>query len=85
MQSNRTSNLLVAYSKHEQEKRRHYERVRELENSTFTPLVFSTAGGMGRAATATIQRLAGLLSEKWNTPYSVLMNWLCCRFTFALL
>ena len=86
MRSNRTSSLPAAYCKHEQEKRRHYEqRVREVDNSTFTPLVFAAAGGMGRAATATRQRLAGLLSEKWNTPYSVVMNWLRCRFTFALL
>ena len=86
VRTNRYSNLSGAYARHEKEKRRQYEqRVREVEMSTFTPLVFSTAGGMGRAATATMQRLASLLAEKWKMPYPVTINWLRCRFTFALL
>ena len=86
MRSNRYTNLSGAYARHEKEKRRQYEqRVREVDMSTFTPLVFSTAGGMGRAATATMQRLASLLAEKWKMPYPVTINWLGCRFTFALL
>ena len=71
VRSNRTSSLPAAYNKHEQEKRRHYKRVREVENSTFTPLVFSTAGGMGCAATATIQRLA-LSCPRSGTPLTLL-------------
>ena len=34
-----------------------------MENATFTPLVFSTTGGMGRAATTFYRRLASLLSD----------------------
>ena len=38
-----------AYRRHEREKRRQYEqRVREVEHGHFTPLVFTTTGGMGR-------------------------------------
>ncbi len=37
-------------------------------------LVFSSSGGMGKAATVTYQRLASLLSDKWNSPYSVIMG-----------
>ena len=44
------SPLASVYRRHEQEKKRHYEeRVREVERATFTPLVMSTTGGMGRA------------------------------------
>ena len=86
VRSNWSSSLSGAYARHEQVKRRQYEqRVREVEMATFMPLVFSTAGGMGRAATATMKRLASLLAHKWNIKYSVAINWLRCRFTFALL
>ena len=48
-----------------QEKRRQYDqRVREIEHATFTPLVLSTSGGMGRAATTFYKRLAAMLAEK---------------------
>ena len=64
-QSNRRSPLASMYRRHEQEKKRQYEeRVREVERATFTPLVMSTTGGMGRAAT---KRLASMISEKKNT------------------
>ena len=44
--------LASCYRKHEQEKRRDYdERVREVEHGCFTPLVLSTTGGFGPAAT----------------------------------
>ena len=64
----------------------HYEeRIREVEHRSFIPLVFSTSGGMGRAATTTYKHLARLLSEKWNSPYSVVMGWLRCSLGFSLL
>ena len=84
--SNRSSMLSTAFRKHELEKRRAYEeRIREVEHGSFTPLVFSTSGGMGRAATTTYKHLARLLSEKWNSPYSVVMGWLRCSLGFSLL
>ena len=84
--SNRQVSLPSVYRRHEQEKKRQYEqRVREVENATFTPLVFSTTGGMGRAATTFYRRLASLLSEKRGTFYSKTMDWVRCRLNFALL
>ena len=51
-QSNHHASLSSVYCKNEQEKRRQYDqRVREIEHATFTPLVLSTTGGMGHAAT----------------------------------
>ena len=53
--SNHSSTLSTAFRKHELEKRRAYEeRIREVEHVSFTPLVFSTSGGMRRAATTTL-------------------------------
>ena len=38
-----------AYRRHEMAKKREYgQRVREVEREVFTPLVFSTNGGMGK-------------------------------------
>lgn len=85
-QSNRQSSLSATYRKHEQEKRRHYDqRVRDVEHGSFTPLVLSTTGGMGRAATTFYKRLASMLAEKRDTPYSLTLNWIRCRLSFALL
>ena len=65
--------------------RAYEERVREVERGSFTPLVFSSSGGMGRSATVTYRRLASLLSDKWNSPYPVIMGWLRCSLSFSLL
>ena len=79
-QSNRRGPLSSVYRKHEQEKRRQYDqRVREVEHATFTPLVLSTTGGMGRAATTFYKRLASMVAEKRDVPYAVTLNWIRCR------
>lgn len=84
--SNLAAKPSVAFRRHENQKRNSYDqRVREIEMATFTPLVFSACGGMGPAATATIKRIASLLSEKWAQPYQKIMCWLRCRYGFALI
>ena len=84
--SNQQASLSSVYRRHEQEKRRQYEqRVREVEHSTFTPLVMSTTGGMGRAASTFYKRLASMLSEKRDASYSNTLRWIRCRLGFALL
>ena len=84
--SNLQGSLSATYRKHEQEKRRHYDqRVRDIEHASFTPLVLSTTGGMGRAATTFYRRLASMLAEKKDTSYAQTLNWIRCRLSFALL
>ena len=76
----------ACYRKHEQEKKRAYEhRIREVEHSSFTPLVFSATGGMGREATCFYKRLASMLAQKWDHPYCTTLWWLRCRLTFSLI
>ena len=54
-----------------------------MEHSSFTPLVFSATGGMGREATCFYKRLASMLAQKWDHSYSTTLCWLRCRLTFS--
>ena len=74
------------FRNHELEKQRAYgERVREVEGSSFTPLVLSSTGGMGREANTFYKRLASLISDKQDTSYSQTMALIRCRLSFSLL
>ena len=76
----------AAFEKHEEEKKRTYNRrILEVEKATFTPLVFSTSGGMGKEAEKFHKRLATLISEKRDTPYSDCMAYLRKKLSFCLL
>ena len=78
--SNQHSSLQACYRNHENAKKRAYDqRIREVEHGTFTPLVFSCTGGMGRAAVTTYKRLAALIAAKKDEPYSATMGWIRCR------
>ncbi len=84
--SNHHSSVTTAYRQHEQLKKCHYkQRLREIEHSAFTPLVLSQTGGLAPATGVFYKRLASMLAEKWNQPYSSTMGWLCCRLSFSLL
>ncbi len=66
--SNRHTSITSTYRKHESLKKRHYEqRVREVDHSSFIPLVFLTTGGLDPAATAFYKRLASMLADMWKT------------------
>ena len=65
-------------------KREYEERVREIEHGFFSPLVFSTAGGMGPIATV-YKRIASLIADKRQEPYSTTLFWLRCKLSFSLL
>ena len=71
---------------HERRKRLEYEeRIVNVDRGSFTPLVFTTTGAAGPMAERFLQRLAGKLTEKDGSKYSVTMAWLRCRLSFALL
>ena len=84
--SNWSTTLAATFRRHEAEKRRAYkERICKVEHGSFTPLVFSSSGGMGKGATTTYKHLAHLFSEKWSSSCSVVMGWLHCSLGFSLL
>ena len=86
MPLNRQPTLAATYRKHEQCKIRTYEqRIREVEHSSFTPLVMSLTGGTGKATNVCLKRLASMLSEKWDQKYNTTISWLRCRLSFSLL
>ena len=55
---------------HEKRKRKKYQQACEDQRRSFVPLVMTTDGMLGEATKATVKRLAVLLSNKWNRPYS---------------
>ena len=83
-QSYHHSSIPSPYRRHEQTKKREYgDRIREVENGSFTPLVFATTGAMGREATLFYKRLANQISEK-NTTYSKLNLGMDQVYSFVL-
>ena len=84
--SNRHTKIQSAYRKHEQIKKRAYEQqIREVEHSSFSPLVLSATGGLAGEANTFYKRLASMLSTKWDHTYSTTLCWLRCRLVFSLL
>jgi hypothetical protein len=84
--SYRNTQPASCYIHHERIKKRNYEqRINEIEHGSFTPLIFSTSGGMGKAASIFYKRLGGMLAEKRHQPYSNCMRWLRCHLNFSLL
>ena len=78
--------LSSLYRQHETKKKSEYgSRVREIEHGCFTPLVFSTCGGMGREADIVFKRLASMISNKTSESYAVVMGWMRTRLSFSLL
>ena len=74
------------YNNHEREKKRLYnERVIQVEKGSFTPLVFSTFGGLGPECEKFHQRVAQLISKKTNQTYSKVVDHIRTRIRFSLL
>ena len=73
-------------NQHEKEKKRQYnERILEIDHGSFTPLVFSIHGGMGRECSMFYNRLAQKISEKKDIHKSTATNWIRTKLSFALL
>ena len=78
--------LKQLYKQQENEiKRKYASRILEVEQGTFTPLVFSTTGGMGDECVRYHARLAELLAIKKGETYSTTVSWIRAKVSFALL
>lgn len=74
------------YKMQEKEKKQKYNRrIIEVEKATFTPLVFSTSGGMAPECLRYHKRIAELISLKTKEDYAHVMNHLRQRIRFTLL
>ena len=74
------------YSFHERQKKNAYNRrIIEIDHGTFTPIVFSTTGGMGHEAEVFFKKLADKMSRKTDQRYSEAMSFIRKRLRFDLL
>ena len=79
-------NLNKAFETNEKEKKRKYnERVMDVEHGSFTPIVMSALGGMGRESTKFFVRLSEIISEKRYQPNSLVSVWIRRKLPFALI
>ena len=70
----------------ENEKKRHYHtRIMEVDQGSFTPLVFTVAGGIGGEGRAFYSQLATLMSLKNGIEKSKVTSWVRSKINFALL
>ena len=73
------------YKKHENDKKRQYaQRVMEIEQGTFTTLVFMTTGGMADECVKYHSRLAELIATKKGESYSSAISWIRAKVSFAI-
>ena len=56
-----------------------------VDQASFTPLVFSCLGGMGKESLVFYKRLANSFAEKRNQEYSTTANWLRSRLSFCMI
>ena len=78
--------LQQCHAMNEHEKKGSYnERVLQVNQGTFRPLVFSIYGSMGRECNMFYSRLSQLISDKRNLSKSMTMNWIRTKVCFALL
>ena len=74
------------YAQHENAKKVAYnKRVMEVEHGSFTPVVISTAGGMGEEALKYHNRLASLIASKRNEDYDSVITYIRRKVRFSIL
>ena len=70
----------------ESEKKRQYSRrVLEVEQGTFTPLVFTSTGGMADECKRFHSRLAELLALKRGDDHATTISWIRAKVSIAIL
>ncbi|XP_066928263.1 uncharacterized protein [Clytia hemisphaerica] len=83
--SYRNQSLQASFRAMEKEKKRKYNKDVLRQNATFTPLIFSSNGGMSRETARFYQRLAEMLSEKHSTSFSCTSSWVKRKIMFSLI
>ena len=78
--------LAQLYIQQENQKKRQYlNRVLQVEKGSFSPLVFTTTGGMAPEATRFLKRVAEKISAKTREKYSQVMSNIRTRISFPAL
>ena len=80
-----TQSLKTSFTLNENEKKRKYNRrIIDVERGSFTPLVFTINGGMGRECESFIHALSTMLAEKRDESLNSVINWVRTKISFAL-
>ena len=80
------STIKAAHKSNENSKKREYnDRVLQVEHGSFTPLVFSSFGGMSVECSNLYSKVAEKIAEKRNINASVAKNWIRTKLCFCLL
>jgi hypothetical protein len=66
-------------------KRRTYSEAAEARRASFTPFIATCDAVLDKEAEGYLKRLAVLLSEKWESPYSKTIGWLRARIQICIL
>ena len=84
--SYKNKSLQSLYKTHQMEKKQKYNaRIINVEKSTFTPVVFSTHGGMAPECRTLFQRAARQISEKRKERYEDVMGYISTRLRISLM
>ena len=82
----RNSTVSKACDANEREKKNTYNaRILKVEHGSFTPIVFTAMGGMGRETKHFYKRLSELLSDKRDESIAITTTWVRRKINFALL
>ena len=73
------------YKQNENDKRLYTQRVMDVEQGTFTPLVFTTTAGVGEECKRYHNRLAELVVAKKGEDYATTVSWIRSKVSFATL
>ena len=72
-----SKSLQQCHAMNEKEEKQGYnERILQIDHGTFTLLVFSTNGSMGKECQKVYSCLAQLIFEKRDLPHSISSNWI---------
>ena len=72
-------------NKRKEKKRQDNREFYKQKNGIFIPLAFSINGGMGREVSKCYSRIAEMLSEKRDEPYSITISQIRRKLTFSLI
>lgn len=74
------------YIKIANERRREYaERVQQVEDADFTPMIISSSGGMGKEMQMALKHLSNKLAGKKQLPYCQVVGFVRAMFSFEMM
>ena len=79
-------NPMSLYSKLSKQKRREYaQRISEVNDGDFTPMIMSSSGGMCPEMHIALKHLARKMAVKQSSAYAKVAGLLRCKFAFAIM